>query len=147
MTESARSYFEDVVIDEVCETPALTVTEAHVGLYVGLTGDDGHPRGMAPELLPLCLTIGLGWRVPQPALFVLAFMGIEWSVVRPLRVGDTMRSRSRIVTKRGLREGGVVVEERELVDQRDEVVQRGRFTDLVGRRPAGAPSSAKETAP
>ncbi len=145
--ESARSYFEDVTVDAASETPAITVTEAHVNLYAGLSGDEPHPPGQVPALLPLCLTTGLAWRVPQPALFVLAFMGIEWSVVRPLRVGDTMRSRSRIVTKRGLREGGVVVEERELVDQRDEVVQRGRFTYLVGRRPAGAPSSAKETAP
>jgi acyl dehydratase len=38
--ESARSYFEDVTVDDACETPAITVTEAHVNLYAGLSGDD-----------------------------------------------------------------------------------------------------------
>jgi acyl dehydratase len=74
--------------------------------------------------------------VPQPPLAVLAFMGLEWHVRRPARVGDTVHSRSRTVLKRALRDGGVIVEERDIVDQRGEVVQRGRFTYLVARRPA-----------
>jgi acyl dehydratase len=130
----ARTYFEDVAVDAVSETPALTLTEAHAGLYGGLTGDTAAP-GLVPDLLPLCVLTGLGWRVPQPPLYVLAFMGLEWTVERPLRVGDTMRTRSRVVTKRAMREGGIVIERREILDQRDEVVQHGRFTYLVGRRP------------
>ena len=47
---------------------------------------------------------------------------------------DTIMSRSRVVTKRPMRDAGVVVEEREVVDQRGEVVQRGRFTYLVAKR-------------
>jgi len=61
-------------------------------------------------------------------------MGLDWQVVRRLRVGDTIHSRSRIATKRPMRDGGVVVEEREVIDQRGEVVQRGRFTYLVAKR-------------
>jgi hypothetical protein len=44
------------------------------------------------------------------------------------------------MTKRPMRDAGVLIEEREIVDQRGEVVQRGRLTYLVAKR-------AKETSP
>jgi acyl dehydratase len=67
---------------------------------------------------------------------VLAFMGFEWKLNAPLRVGDTIHSRSRTAVKRSMREGGVIVEEREVINQRGEVVHQGRFTFLVAKRPA-----------
>ncbi|MEK7446319.1 MAG: dehydratase, partial [candidate division NC10 bacterium] len=85
--------------------------------------------------LPLCLSSGLGWRVPQPPLVVLAFLGFEWRFLRPARVGDTIHSRSRTVTKRPMREGGIIVEERDILNQRGEIVQSGKLTLLVARRP------------
>lgn len=135
MAEPARSYFEDVVLHAVLETPALTLTEAHVGLYTGLSQDLPVDTGLVPELLPLCLTTGLGWRVAQPPLAVLAFMGFEWEVLQPVRVGDTIHSRSRTAVKRSMREGGVIVEDRQVINQRGETVNRGRFTFLVAKRP------------
>ena len=131
-----RFYFEDVVLHGVVETPALTLTEAHVAMYAGLSQDPPLAPGVVPELLPLCLTTGLGWRVPQPPLAVMAFMGFEWHVLQPVRVGDTIYSRSRTAVKRSLREGGVIVEERQVINQRGEVVHRGKFTFLVAKRPA-----------
>lgn len=139
MSGPARAYFEDVAVDGgLVATPALTVTEAHVQLYAGLTREPDEAPPAVPALLPLCLSVGLGWRAPRPPLAVLAFMGLDWQVLGPLRVGDTIASRSHFVAKRPLREDGVVVEEREVVNQRGEVVQRGRLTYLVARR-------AKET--
>ena len=117
------------------ETPALTLTETHVGLYSGLSQDFPLGAGLVPELLPLCMTTGLGWRIPQPPLAVLAFMGFEWEVLQPVRVGDTIHSLARTAVKRSMREGGVVVEEREVINQRGEIVHRGRFTYLVAKRP------------
>jgi acyl dehydratase len=131
-----RSYFEDVEIDSRHETPGMTVTEAHVNLYAGLTGDDAGAPGAVPELLALALSTGLGWRIDRPPLVVLAFMGIEWTVRRPLKVGDTIRSRTRTAIKRGMRDAGVVIEEHAIVDQRGETMQEGRFTFLVAKRPA-----------
>ena len=113
----------------------MTITEAHVALYAGLTQDAPAAPGVVPEILPLCLTVGLGWRVPQPPLAVLAFMGFEWKVLHPVRVGDTIFSRSRTATKRSMREGGVIIEEREVINQRGEVVHQGKFTFLVAKRP------------
>lgn len=133
--DAPRLYFEDVVIGLSLETPAMTLTETHVALFRGLAGEQPADPRAVPELLPLCLSSGLGWRVAQPPLAVLAFMGFEWRVLRPVRVGDTIRSVSRSVAKRSIKEGGVVVEERRILNQRDEAVQGGKLTLLVARRP------------
>jgi acyl dehydratase len=138
IASGARTYFEDVTVGESRETPAITVTAAHVGLYRGLTGEMGDPVAV-PDFLPLCLSTGLGWRVARPPLAVLAFMSFDWNIVRPLSAGDTVRGRARTAAKRSLREGGVIIEEQEIVDQRDDVVQHGRFMYLVAKRPTASP--------
>jgi acyl dehydratase len=138
VTAPSRFFFEDVVLHGVIDTPGITVTEAHVKLYAGVTGDEAPDARVVPELLLLCLTTGLGWRIPQPPLAVLAFMGVEWHIDAPLAVGDTIHSRSRTAVKRSMRDGGVVIEEREVINQRGETVQHGKFTFLVARRPAAA---------
>lgn len=136
MTAHPQTFFEDLVLGAVLETPAITLTEAHAKLYRGLAQEPEDDPALIPDLLPLCLSAGLGWRVPQPPLAVLAFMMIDWQILRPARVGDTIHSRSRTVTKRAMREGGIIIEERDIVDHRNEIVQRGRFTFLVAKRPA-----------
>lgn len=129
------TYFEDVVVDKVQVTPAITVTETHVALYQGLTREMPIGQGAVPDVLPLCLVIGLGWRVKDPPLVVVAFVGLDWQIMRELRVGDTVHSRSRILSKRPMRDGGLVVDERTVVDHRGEVVQQGKFTFVVAKRP------------
>lgn len=133
----AQCYFEDVEKGVPLETPGITLTAAHVTLFAGVTGDAALlDPGAVPDLLPLCLSSGLGWRVPRPPLAVLAFMGFEWRFLGPVRVGDTIRSVSRTQIKRSMREGGVIIEERRIVNQRGETVQSGKLTLLVARRPA-----------
>jgi len=129
-----RAYFEDVEVGARHETPAMTVTQAHVSLYGGVTGDQADAPGIAPDLLALCLSTGLGWRIARPPLVVLAFMSIDWKIERPLKIGDTIRSRCRTAVKRSMKESGVVIEEHEIVDQHDTVLQHGRFTFLVAKR-------------
>jgi acyl dehydratase len=148
MSAAPRLYFDDLVVDTVLETPAITVTSTHVALYAGLSQDLLEDPGVVPEELVIGLVTGLGWRVPQPPLAVVAFMGMEWRPRLPVRVGDTIYSRSRTVTKRQLREGGVVIEQREVINQDGAVAQEGRFTFMVARRPAAdeAPA-AKESSP
>lgn len=132
----ARCYFEDVEKGVPLETPGITLTAAHVTLFAGVTGDVALREPYAvPDLLPLSLSSGLGWRVPRPPLAVLAFMGFEWRFLKPVSVGDTIRSVSRTLTKRSMREGGVIIEERHIVNQRGETVQSGKLTLLVARRP------------
>jgi acyl dehydratase len=130
-----KLYFEDVEIGVVLETPGMTLTETHVALFGGLVDDRPMDPRAVPELLPLCLSSGLGWRMPQPPLVVLAFMGLEWTVLRAARVGDTIRCVSRSVAKRRVKDAGVVIEERNIVNQRDEVIQGAKLTLLVAKRP------------
>jgi acyl dehydratase len=138
VTARGASYFEDVVVGSLHETPAMTITQAHATMYGSLTGDAAtlDSPGVAPELLALALSTGLGWRIERPPLVVLAFMSIDWKIVQPLRIGDTVRSRSKSTLKRNMREAGVVIEEHDIVNQDDVVLQTGRFTFLVAKRPS-----------
>ena len=147
VARDGKLYFEDVGIGVVVETPGITLTETHVALFDGLIGDRPADPQAIPELLPLCLSSGLGWRAPQPPLVVLAFMGFEWKFLTPARIGDTIRCVSRSLTKRSMKEGGVVIEERNILNQRGEVVQAGKLTLLVAKRPAEAQSPAGGSAP
>jgi len=144
-----KLYFDDLKAGDAVETPSLTITEPDVVRYAGLTGEwderstnahtaRGSEEGArpVPELLGLCLSSGLGWRAPAPPLAIVAFVGVEWRFLRPLRIGDTIRCRSRMLAKRSVRDGGIVVEGREIVNQRDEIVQSGKVTLLVAKRPA-----------
>ncbi len=134
---SAQAYFEDVEKGVPLETPGITLTATHVTLFTGVTGDVAlRDPNAVPDLLPLSLSSGLGWRLPRPPLAVLAFMGFEWRFLGPVRVGDTIHSISVTLTKRSMREGGVIIEERRIVNQRGETVQSGKLTLLVARRPA-----------
>lgn len=135
MAPAPHSYFEDIETGVPFETPGLTVTEAHVALFAGLTGAGPTEPGLLPDLLPLALSSGLSWRVPTAPLVVLAFMGFEWEFLLPIRIGDTLRNRCQTLAKRALRDGGVVIEDRRIVNQRDDVVQRGKITLLVAKRP------------
>ena len=130
-----QTYFEDIATEGWVETPAITVTQAHVSLYLGLAGEPADDPAAVPALLPLCLTTGLGWRVPRAPLAVQAFLTVDWEVLKALGVGDTIAVRSRTVQTRSMRDGGLVVEAYEVVDQRGEMVQRGRVTFLVAKRP------------
>lgn len=142
-----RLFFEDLEIGGVVDTPGRTITEADVMRYVGLTGEwneqatneeyarfAGAGGREVPDLLPFCLSSGLGWRFPRPPLAILAFTRFEGRFLRPLRIGDTIRTRARTMAKRAVKEGGIVVEQREILNQHSEVVQSCRLTLLVARR-------------
>ena len=106
---TSATYFEDVVVDQLKDTPAITVTQAHVAMYEGLTREMS--ASGIPDVLPLCMAIGLGWRVKDPPMAVQAFVALDWKIMKPLRVGDTMHTTSRIVSKRPMRDGGLIVDE------------------------------------
>jgi acyl dehydratase len=119
------------------------VTEADLVAYARISGEyDALDRSRdepglpgVPEGLVIALTSGLGFRIPRPQPQVLAFMTLDWRFLGPVRVGDTIHCRTEVSAKRGLREGGVLVEKREIVNQRGEVVQQGQYKMMVARRP------------
>src|SRR5215475_13610571 len=130
-----RVYFEDVQMNVPLETSGMTLTETHAAMFGAITGTRPSDLREIPHLIPLCLSSGLGWRVPQAPLVVLAFMGLEWRFLKPARVGDTIHSVSNTVAKRSMKDGGVVIEERRILNQDGDLVQSGRLTLLVAKRP------------
>jgi 3-hydroxybutyryl-CoA dehydratase len=137
-------YFEDLEIGDGFDTPGRTITEADLVAYAAISGDQdaldfttGEPgrAPLVPELLIMVLSSGLGFRAPAETPQVLAFMVFDLHIRLPVRVGDTIRCRIRVAGKRGMKEGGVIVERRQMVNQRDEVVHESEYKLLVARRP------------
>jgi 3-hydroxybutyryl-CoA dehydratase len=140
-------YFEDLVVGDGFETPGRTITEADVVGFAKISGDQepldftaGAPGlpPVVPDLLVMGITSGLGFRAPGEMPLILAFMVFDLRPCLPVRVGDTIHCRIRVAAKRPMKEGGVVVEQRQMVNQRGEVVQEAEYKLLVERRPAGA---------
>jgi acyl dehydratase len=90
---------------------------------------------VVPDLLVMAITSGLGFRAPAETPQILAFMVFDLRMHLPVRVGDTIRCRIRVAGVRPMKDGGVVVERRQMVNQRGDVVQEAEYKLLVARRP------------
>ncbi len=141
-------FFEDLELGREYLSPGRTVTETDVVLFAGLSGDYNvlhtdaeHMKGslfgerIAHGLLGLAIQQGLASR-GEPTAAHGCFAGIKWKFKGPIRLGDTIHVRSRIA---GLKEGsvpghGLVTVERQVINQRGEVVQEGETAHLLERR-------------
>lgn len=142
-------YFEDLHLGDEFLSPARTVTEADVTLFAGLTGDHNplhtdeefakrtpFGRRIAHGLLGLSMAVGLASRLGLFDGTGIGFLGLEWSFVAPIFLGDTIRVRFSVEQKRATKkpDRGVLVLATEVLNQRGEVVQRGKRTYLVRSR-------------
>jgi acyl dehydratase len=153
MTESTRPrgrYFEEFEIGDVVETSARTVTETDIVLFAGLSGDYNQlhtdaefARGtrfgerVAHGLLGLSIASGLAWRLGLIEGTVEAFTGLEWKFRSPIVIGDTIRVRLEPKKKKEMPRlgGGFVTLEVAVLNQRDEIVQKGTWTALIKGAP------------
>jgi acyl dehydratase len=151
---AARRYFDDIEVGEAYESPGRTVTEADIVLFAGLSGDynvlhtdaefmkkSAYGERIAHGLLGLAIQAGLFYRAAVPAYATLAFLGLRWKFKGPIKIGDTVRLRARVLAKRETShpDRGIVTLHRAVVNQRDEVVQEGETDLMIERRPGGAP--------
>ena len=143
-----RRYFDDIQVGEEYESPGRTVTEADIVLFAGLSGDYNvlhtdaefmkqsiFGERIAHGLLGLSIQAGLFTRATQ-AYATLAFVGLRWKFKGPIKIGDTLHARARIVAKKDADEPGwgVVTMARQVLNQRGELVQEGETEHLVSRR-------------
>jgi len=145
-------YFEEFDAGQTLTTPARTITETDVVAFAALSGDwnaihtdaEFAREGMfgqrvAHGLLVLSIASGLATRAGFLEGTALAFREIgEWKFSLPVFFGDTVRVRCTVLETRPMRRlgGGMVTLKVEILNQRDEVTQRGTWGVLVKSRVA-----------
>ena len=153
----SRRRYEDLVVGEVVESPGLTITETHVVLFAGLTGDF-HPVH-TNEVMARATQYG-GRIAHGPAIFAIAtglftiadpidsiaFLGMTWKYLKPVALGNTVRVRSTLMNTRVTSSGdkAIIHHKREVLNERDEVVQEGE-TDIMMLLTSEELDGAKET--
>lgn len=147
MTE-LRRFFDEIELGEEYESPGRTVTEADIVAFAGLSGDYNvlhtdaefmkqsiFGERIAHGLLGLAMQAGLFTRATQ-AYATLAFVGLRWKFKGPIKIGDTIRLRAKVVAKQETSkpDRGLITLERTILNQRDEIVQEGETDVLVERQ-------------
>lgn len=140
--------FEDLKVGDEYQSPGRTVTEADIVIFAGLSGDYNvlhtdaeHMKDsvfgerIAHGLLGLSIQQGLLGR-SMAERSGERFVGLKWKFRGPIKIGDTLHVRARIASKKEADEPGwgVVTMERQILNQRGEVVQEGETEHLVSRR-------------
>lgn len=145
-------YWEEWDIGAEFESPARTVTEADIVAFAGLSGDY-NPLHVNEEY---CRTTIFGGRIAHGPLVyaiaagllfqlhlyddtLIAFLGFEsLKFTKPVKPGDTIRARIKVLEKRETSnpDRGVMKRRLEVLNQRDEIVQEGVQAFLLKRKPA-----------
>jgi len=144
-----RRFFDEIALGEEYESPGRTVTESDIVMFAGLSGDYNvlhtdaelmkqsiFGERIAHGLLCLAIQSGLFARATQ-AYATLAFVGLRWKFKVPVKIGDTIRLRAKVIARKDLSDPGrgLVTLQRTLLNQRDEVVQQGETDLIVAKRP------------
>jgi acyl dehydratase len=144
-----KRYWEDVDLGEAWVTPSRTVTEADVVMFAGLTGDFMHfhidkvsaeqshfGARVAHGLLGLSYLQGMmTWT--ETGIVSVGSMGWTVDFTAPIRIGDTLTTHFHVASKRETRHADRAIMHMafELLNQDDDVVQRGEHRRMVRRRP------------
>jgi acyl dehydratase len=145
-----RRFFDEIQVGEESVSPGRTVTEADIVLFAGLSGDYNilhtdaefmkssiFGERIAHGLLGLAIQSGLFTRAGIPYA-TLGSGTLRWKFKGPIKIGDTIRVRGKVTAKKETDkpDRGVVTVERQVLNQRDEVVQEGETELVVERRPS-----------
>jgi len=145
-------WFEDFKPGEERLSPGRTIGEADLSGFSGLTGDYSQVHTdeefckrtefgtrIAHGLLGLSIAQGLMWRTNYTQGTGVASVGWDkWNFKAPIKIGDTLRVRWKLITKRESKSKpnmGLITEFVELVNQRGEVVQSGEHITMIRKRP------------
>jgi 3-hydroxybutyryl-CoA dehydratase len=143
-------YFEEFALGDCMTSPARTITETDIVAFAALSGDwtaihtdaEYASRGnfgerVAHGLLGLSIASGLAVRLGFIEDTVIAFRELEWKFSLPIKIGDTIHMRAEIAEKKALPRlgGGSVTLDVALLNQRNEVTQRGAWKMLVKSKP------------
>src|SRR5205809_7089933 len=142
-------------------SPGRTITDADIVAFAGLTGDYSElhtsdvyaqssqfGRRVAHGMLGLAYAHGLMWpRTGELRETAIAFLGItDWRFVAPIFVGDTIFVNYRIAELRDSKSRptqAIAVFDVDVVNQDEQVVQRGRKALLVSKVPLTAIAASR----
>ncbi|MBI3958520.1 MAG: MaoC family dehydratase N-terminal domain-containing protein [Chloroflexi bacterium] len=143
-------YFEEFEIADSSESVGRTITETDIVNFAALSGDWNRihtdaeyskaqmfGQRVAHGLLVLSVASGLAVRMGFMEETVQAFTKLEWQFRRPILMGDTVRLRATVAEKKAMPRtgGGVVTFKMEVLNQKDEVCQRGSWEILCKSLP------------
>ena len=141
-------YYEDFHIGQKFVTKARTVTEADVVNFSNLSWDHNRlhtdaeyasgtlfGKPIAHGLLGLVIHAGLSYPLIEETL--LAFLSLEWQFKLPIFANDTIHVEQVVSEMResSQKDRGILAFQKEVINQRGEVVQTGRTVILLARRP------------
>ena len=139
-------YFEEFTEGIENITQGRTITEADIVNFAGISGDynaihtdaefsKATPFGerIAHGMLGLSVATGLGMQLGFLDGTVIAFTGLEWKFKGPIKIGDTIHMVAKVKQTKGMKSlnGGFVVFDVKVFNQRNEAVQLGEWTVLV----------------
>lgn len=139
--------FDDFEVNQKFVSHSITVTDAHIVLFAGLSGDFNplhvdeefakktiFKGRIAHGLLTLSLLSGhLGMLVAGTAI---ALLGINVKFLSPVRSGDTIHSEAIVKEKRYVEkyQGGIVTFDFIVKNQKEEKVIEGEVSLLISKR-------------
>lgn len=138
-------YFEEFEIGDQVESLGRTITETDVVNFASLSGDwnlihtdaeycksELFGQRVAHGLLILSVASGQAVRLGFMEDTVMAFRGLEWKFSKPVFINDTIRLRVTVAEKKEMRRmgGGLVIFKMEVINQNQEVCQRGTWEIL-----------------
>jgi len=149
MITFSELFYDDLKQNDEYFTHGRTITETVVTNYAGVSGDFGDihldkevgratifERNIAHGLCVLSVASGL---VVQTGLLnkTIAFYGIHnWSFTKPVFFDDTIKVKILVLDKKdsSKKDRGIVTFNVNILNQRDEVVQKGEWSVMIARK-------------
>src|SRR3972149_1730927 len=147
----AGLYFEEFSVGQSVKTAGRTIGEDAIFSFAGLSGDYNQihtdavfasktqfGQRVAHGLLGMSIAVGLIMQTGLLEGTVLAFREInEWKFVKPFFIGDTIHALLSISEIKGLPRigAGALIASVEVLNQKDEVCQRGKLNLPVLSKP------------
>ena len=140
-------YFDDFHVGQKFVTMARTVTEADVVNFAALSWDHNqlhtdveyaanniYGKRIAHGLLGIAIHAGLSYQLTEES--ILAFLELTWQFKRPIFIGDTIHVEQVVkqMEENAKKDQGILTFEKEVINQRSEVVQTGTTTVLLAKR-------------
>ncbi|WP_367846710.1 MaoC family dehydratase [Rhodoferax sp. WC2427] len=148
--QTPEKYWDDAQVGDSCTSPTYLVTGERIDAYAEITGDytpvhvdeeyaNASHFGcrVAHGLMGQSVADGLKTQSEYRFLPGMS-LGWTWDFLLPIKIGDVLRVRFTVGSMRASQSKpgwGIVVLPSELLNQHDQVVQKGEHRLMVPRRP------------